>query len=231
MAVIDSMRRAGQILSLAIMLLVAASPGRAGQQCPPANFAVPKRTVALATAVATAVIRNDRSRGEITAAAGRQGVPSMMFNTGLTLSDTAIRLTPTVWRVDLGGGRSCLGVGKVEARWEIAEIVVDIAREYRPDTCQYQVVRRHEEQHVALTQAAFLAYVPKMQASLEDAVARVPTLVTDDDPKRAARHLTDDLMRALQPVFGGYERERNARNAAIDTLESYRALTAKCKAW
>lgn len=212
-------------------LLLPFASAWAGEACPPARTEVPPRTFSLSTSIAAPVYHNDRRRSAITNSAGRQGVAERVFNTGLTRSATEFRVTPTIWSKRLGDGRLCVGIGKVEARWHMPEVRVDIASEYPPGSCQYRVVKEHEDEHVALNRQALQTFIPRMDSRLQDAVARFTPFMTDASPQQAADEAVRRLMSAARPVLDAFERERSTLNAAIDTPQNYRLVSSRCDGW
>ncbi|MBI2236894.1 MAG: hypothetical protein HYU60_08115 [Magnetospirillum sp.] len=214
---------------MAILLL--ATPAVAAERCPPPGMTPPSREVTLTVAAAPVQYRNDRSRAEITVLAGRHDVPLHVSNTGLTRHRTEFRVSPHLWWVELGNGRRCVGVGKVEARWAISETTVDVASEYPPGSCQYRVVREHEEEHVTLTRNAFDRMVPRMKGRLDALVGRLEPFVTDAGSDAAGNQLLQSLMDGVRPILDQQERLRHELNMAIDTPESYRRTSARCPDW
>ncbi|MGE5504083.1 MAG: hypothetical protein ACM31L_06635 [Actinomycetota bacterium] len=217
-------------LAAALVLLL---PGLAAgaDGCPPAGTQAPRPTLELTGGSVETAWHNEVPKAGITRMAGREPANEGLFNTGLTRTGTQLRINPEIWWVELGQGRTCLGLGRVTATWRIEQMDVDIAAEYPPGSCQYKVVREHEGEHVVLTRQTFDAFVPEMRARLGEAVARTAPLVTTEDPDTAGHRLVDRLMAEARPVLDAYDRERARVNAAIDTTESYRRSSARCPEW
>ncbi|TAN58829.1 MAG: hypothetical protein EPN20_15910 [Magnetospirillum sp.] len=192
---------------------------------------MPEPALTLSTGIATPIYSGERDRAHITALAGREGVGAARFNTGLTRSRAEVRITPQIWEVALGGGRRCIGLGRVEAHWRLDELLVDIASEYPPGGCNYRIIREHEDEHVAFARDAYLTWTPRIEATLRDAVMRVKPIVTTGDAKQVANDITARLMRALQPAIDGFRAELRSRNASIDTTANYRLVNSRCPKW
>jgi hypothetical protein len=216
--------------AVVILVLVLLPAWAAAETCPPPGVDVPEPSVELSTGVADTVWHNDASRRDITDMAGNAPAEGM-YDTGLTRTGTQLRLNPEVWWVELGDGRSCLGLGRVEADWRMEQVEVDIAAEYAPGSCQYRVVHDHESQHVALTRRTFDAHFPRMRARLAEAVRAVRPRIVAGEPEVAGRALSEQLMAVARPVLEAYDRERARVNAAIDTPENYRRTSALCDTW
>lgn len=182
------------------------------------------------TGIAEPIWRNDRTRRELSALAGVGTGLKGFQHSGLTQSRTELRITPSYRWATYPDGRACMMLTRVEASWRIVGITVDIARQYSPGTCQYDVVRDHEAQHVAIARAVYHDWIPKIQARLTDTAKNVaPILVSD--PNRAAGQMTARVMESVQIVQDAYHADLKARQAVIDTAQNYRAESAKCSKW
>lgn len=213
--------------SLSVLLLIIASPVWA-EECPPARAFVPDKVVTLSTGVGDTVYTGERSRNVISALSGKGGG---MTTLGLTQNSTEVRIIPQVWSFNLGGGRYCAGLGRVEASWRITKLFVDIASEYPPGGCNYRVIRDHENQHVAFAHAAFQDWAPRIKSALQNAAAGIGPRITKAGPAQTAKEIEGQLMAALRPAFDGFAADLKARNAAIDTMENYHRTATLCPKW
>lgn len=205
--------------------------GAGAETCPPTHASVLRPTVVLSTGIAPAIYSNDLDRAHITALAGRDAAHSGRFNTGLTRNRTEVKIVPHLWLVDLGRGRHCVGLGRVEAEWKISSVLVDIASEYRPGGCNYRVILQHEDEHVAFAHQSYRTWTPRIEATLRDAVARVKPSIASGNPRQIAYAVTARLMQALQPAFDGFRAELRSENASIDTPANYRLVNGRCPKW
>ena len=221
---IETLRRIGG----AIVLCLCVAPAFGAETCPPAGVFVPQKQVTLSTGVGDTVYTAERSRKVITAVS-HAGAGLTTF--GLTQDVTEIRILPQIWTVNLGGGRYCVGLGRVEASWRITRLFVDIASEYPPGGCNYRVIREHEGLHVAFAHDTFREWTPRIEQALRDAAERIAPQVTATDPARVRAEMEGQLKAALQPAFNGFRADLSARNASIDTPENYRKTLAQCPRW
>ncbi|CAA7616899.1 hypothetical protein [Magnetospirillum sp. SS-4] len=218
-------------LSLAGPLLLAATPVLAASCPPPAGAPPPEIRVSLSTGVAAPVYSGELSLARIAALAGNPRLGRGSFITGLTRSSTKVAITPQIWQVDMGGGRRCVGLGRVEATWRLDPIRVDIASKYPPGGCNYRVIRAHEDEHVAIARRTFQDWTPRLEKALADSARAILPLATGADGAAAVRQLTGRLMQGLQPVLDAYEADLNARDGAIDTEANYHRLNRLCPTW
>ncbi|CAA7623488.1 conserved exported hypothetical protein [Candidatus Terasakiella magnetica] len=213
------------------LLLILVGGQALAAQCPPPAMPLSLKVSTLATAMAPPSVENTRSKAEITALSGRSPMAGGPVTLGLTRSTTEVQITPSVWDVDLGDGRHCVGLTRVDATWRIAVLSVDISAEYAPGTCHYRVVREHEEEHVTIARAVFQAWAPRMEAALHQSAERIAPEVSGGGGKAFAKQVIDRIMADLQPMMAAYRADLVSRNAAIDTPASYRATGARCRNW
>jgi len=201
------------------------------QACPPAGAYVPARAVTFSTWVADPTYSSGENRARITALSGLTRPDSKEFTTGLTRTTTNLELRVQGWQIDLGQGRRCMGLARVEGVWKITEIKVDIAREYPPGGCQYRVIRTHEDEHVAISRDAFRHWTPQAETVLRNAAARMAPRITTLSPDAMTAEFKDQLTAAMKPTFEAFAAELRTRNAAIDTPGNYRRVNGQCPSW
>lgn len=197
--------------------------------CPPPGFPAQAPTIGLTTQLAEPQLFNEVDRRGLTAQAGNS-LKGDKLEAGLTRTETEFRLVPTVTWIAMPGERHCLALARIEASWIQTKVRVDVAREYKPGSCQYREVKAHEMEHVRLTRERFQAQVPRLELALRQLLADTPPMVVTD-PEQAANRLTERLMARLQPLLAEFKAETGRANAAIDTPESYRAVSARCENW
>ncbi|MBY0431083.1 MAG: hypothetical protein K2Q10_07790, partial [Rhodospirillales bacterium] len=125
-------------------------------------------------------------------------------------------------------GSTCLWLAKVDATLSIAEHTVYVAREYNLDSCEYNTIMDHENEHIRVNLAIFQEYAPRLDRELKVAVSRLNPIVAQ---RANASYATNMLNRAIKPILDEMERERAKRQAVLDTPENYRRTQAMCKRW
>lgn len=216
---------------LAAALLLALTPAAEARTCPPATPNPPETRVSLSTGISTPIYSGELNLRQIAALAGNPALGRGSFITGLTRSTTSVVITPQLWELDMGGGRRCVGLGRVEATWRLERILVNIASEYPPGACNYRIIREHEDEHVAIARKTFQDWAPRMEKALAEATRTMGPSVMAAPAATVARQTTDRLMQALRPVLAAYEADLNRRDGAIDTEVNYRRLNRLCPTW
>lgn len=201
------------------------------QSCPPAGARIPERSLTVSVNSVDTIYSNEHDKAGLSRLAGGTPIYAGLFHTGLTRSRVEAAVIPQLWMVDLGGGKHCFGLGRVEASWRIAELLIDIARDYRPGGCNYRVVRDHEDEHAGFTREFHRQWAPRIESVLRAEIARMEPEITTDDMKLVAQRTTDRLMAAIGPTVETFKAELRTRNAAIDTIANYRLVNGRCTGW
>lgn len=127
------------------------------------------------------------------------------------------------------GDRWCVAPTTIEVTVHYPDTTVFIARRFEPGTCQYRVVRAHEDEHVRINRTALEAATGPIREAVR---------ATADgwgwrhgEPETLRQAFQEEMRAALDGPLGDMRERRRQGNAEIDTLASYRALTAQCPDW
>lgn len=198
-------------------------------QCPVPGMRQEPAQVNFVAIPAEPVIRHDRKRAEMTAS-----VAASMGNaekSGLTTIHTRLELIPSFQYLKMADGRTCVVMAEVKATWRITDMVIDIASEYEKGSCQYREVLTHESEHARFNREAFRDYAPRMEAHLKVAARDIRPVAAEGEPQHAMTAMTERLTQAGREVQSSYQAATAARHGAIDTQESYAAVTRRCPRW
>jgi hypothetical protein len=218
--------RQGAIVMTALLAL--AAPGWAAT-CPPSGTEIAQPPVHLATELPTPTYANNRNRKQL--AAIGHGNTLDPHHAGLTQTRTAFAVKPSLRFFRLSDGKICAQVTEIEASWRATQLHVDIAAEYRIGTCPYREVWEHEDQHVQIAKTQFAITEQKLRSRLAVQAGAVRPFIISGTPDQAARDVAARMMAAMQPVLDAYRVDSERANAAIDTQENYRRVTARCADW
>lgn len=175
--------------------------------------------------------RHDLTRSQIGARSGYGHVTSDRRHAGLTQTRTNFSIKPTLSFRRLADGSLCASLNQVEMSWRMVQFRVDIAAEYRRGSCPYEEILRHENQHVAIHQRAFAMAERSLRQELGEAARRFPPFTLRGSTQQAASEVAARLMAQAKPILERYERDTQRENAAIDTPENYRRVSARCRDW
>jgi hypothetical protein len=131
---------------------------------------------------------------------------------------------------NIGRNRFCARIDTLKIKIVFNDLRVYVARDYPRGSCQYAAIIAHEHEHVdifrtvlnkyrAIIERRSLAFVSNMKPGLgltqEEAYQKVI---------RQIDHLWDELEQDMS-------REMAAKNATIDSPESYKQLSRQCRNW
>lgn len=135
--------------------------------------------------------------------------------------------------IQQNGITACVQIGrmKIDIGYDTLDVYID--KKYKPRTCEYEVVKEHENYHVRVSQEAMSFFKPDIEDALRKAVARVkPVEVrSQKEAERVFQQQFNQVMREVQPLIDHINKKIAEKNYEIDTPESYRETTALCKNW
>ena len=110
---------------------------------------------------------------------------------------------------------------------------VYIDKKYAPGSCEYEVVKEHENYHVRVSQEAMSFFRPDVDRALKTALQHIqPIYVHSQDEAQAAfQRQFQQVIRELQPTIDHINKKIAEKNYIIDTPESYAETTALCRHW
>ena len=172
-----------------------------------------------------------KSRSEFLNASQHQVSPNTL---GLTVSNLTISggVVPRFERLDK---QICVGIDTLNFKmgYERGNLKVFIDKKYAPGSCEYEVIREHENYHVAVAQQAMLFFKPDIEKKIHTVVGKLRPKVVRSE-KEAAKVVQEQfgyVMTELSPLINHINSVIAEKNAKIDTPESYTQTTALCKNW
>lgn len=111
----------------------------------------------------------------------------------------------------------------------ITTIQIAVDARYYPNSCNYQAILDHENQHVAIARAAVAAHAGEVRAAVEMAVQQsLPSLAFTAN---AAEVLKARIEQAVVSGLNGVQQEMASRNAELDSPQSYQMTQSLCPSW
>lgn len=203
--------------------LVAVQPANAAR-CPSPREAGITPSIQVTPVSPTPRYRYDVSRNQLTAMHSQTNNGSRHGTVlGLTVpGNMGIPATAYQYASVKANGLTCYYVKSFNAPFKLTSIEVYIASEYRQGTCQAQVITTHENEHVRVYQAALQKYAPVMR---EELARQASTAYTNPGQLQAA------MQGAMSSVFQQFLSDARRGNAMIDTQDSYKRTSQRCKQW
>lgn len=127
----------------------------------------------------------------------------------------------------MGDGTFCAHPRSITVTFGIQQHVVLIARELPPNSCIHAEVMAHEMRHVAVDQALVKEFAPIVRRRLEEMLAQLgPVRARSQD--QALGYIRRPVEAALKGTLQEFGRERDSRQALVDTREEYERVSRSC---
>lgn len=151
---------------------------------------------------------------------------------GLTVSHMNIKGEATP-NVEVEGDKMCVSLKTLNLKMENDILTVYIDKKYKPNSCEYKVIKAHENYHVAVAQQAMIFFKPDVEAEVQKALKKVkPRIITDPAERdKVLKEQFTQVMNDLKPLIDHINKTTAKKNYQIDTPESYAKTKALCKNW
>lgn len=155
---------------------------------------------------------------------------------GLTVADLSISISgKTQPKIERQGKQICVSLDTLAFKmgYEKGGLKVYIDKKYKPGSCEYEVIREHENYHVAVAQQAMLFFKPDIEAKIHEIISNMrPQIVTSEkEIDKVIQEQTKHVITELTPLLTHINQTIAKKNAQIDTPESYEKTQALCKNW
>lgn len=164
----------------------------------------------------------------------RKAPQKMSPNTlGMTVSKLGITGSAEPRITQTGAHSVCVQVQdlKLTLGYDVLDVYID--KKYKPGSCEYEVVKEHENYHVRVSQEAMKFFKPDVEKELKKAVAKLKpvTVASSAEAQSAFNQQFQQVIQDLQPLITHINAKIAEKNYIIDTPESYAATTKLCKNW
>ena len=154
------------------------------------------------------------------------GAAALGLTGGTLASQTDLRLS----LVERPSGAVCGTVIAATVTLGIEHLMVSVARDYPGGSCEYEVIVRHEAQHVDIHYRTLDEYAPRIERELARAVKARPVAMGFDSAELRETFTRRTDVTQL-PSFKAMLQTLSKRHGEIDTPESYRRARAECSNW
>jgi len=164
----------------------------------------------------------------------RKAPVKMSPNTlGMTVSSLGIQgnATPEVQYVAQNSYCVQIKDMRLTLGYDVIDVYID--KKYHPGSCEYEVVKEHENYHVRVSQEAMMFFKSDIETALKKALSKLkPVYVSSErDAQQSFERQFNQVMAELNPLIVHINKKIAEKNYVIDTPESYRATTALCPHW
>lgn len=129
--------------------------------------------------------------------------------------------------------RACIGIKEVIFYIGVPEFNVYIDRKYKPGTCEYKVVKEHENYHVEVYRQGVKFFQSDIERELKKALNKQkPRYVhSQKEAERVLNEQFKQIFKDVEPLVTHINKKLKEKNEAIDTPESYKATQELCNNW
>lgn len=151
---------------------------------------------------------------------------------GLTVASLGVKMSGKP-RINQNSHQVCVNLKEVtfDIGYDIIDVYID--RKYKPGSCEYRVVKDHENYHVAVHREAMKFFKNDIERALRQSVKKmVPVSVTSQaEAERVINRQFEQAQKDIAPLLKHINKKIKEKNAEIDTPQSYAKATALCKNW
>jgi len=127
-------------------------------------------------------------------------------------------------------GASCAVVESVRIL-PMKEVTVYVAREYTVGSCNFDAVRRHEDEHVAIARRLVSEYRPRLLRAVTGLRLQSPGFATQAIEENAStRMIASEVLSAVQGVIDELQQAMRDANRLLDQRDTGKTLS-KCSSW
>jgi len=219
------------LVSFGLFALVTVAPFSVwAMACPVA----PRPNVSIQVLDPAASIKTHKSLKQINASATGQGLVHKGSRAlGTTQSEVEASMNMNfVGQKQIRGQQHifCLNTKFVKARFGHSKLIVNLPREYRRGSCQYNVVHRHEMAHVDVNRQGVRKYAAILKSELERELQRIGTLQVKT-MGRGTQVFEKRLKAVVVAVTNRFNSEVKRFHGKIDAPGSSYAADGACKSW
>ena len=152
---------------------------------------------------------------------------------GLTTARLKTEIQASNFVQQINSSTVCLGLKKLKITLSFPEINVYIDKKYRPGTCQYRVIREHENYHVRVHQEGLKFFAKKIKEGFTVAANKILPIQLSDpqEGKTAFESMIQTIQNDVSPLLNYVEKRMEEENLVIDTKTSYENEAKKCPSW
>lgn len=223
--------RETMLLAIVSGLCLAASPSRAEPGCPSDQGTA---SVSVSVMQGGVTVNNGYSRNDLQRIKQKKtggAAPSGLWHLlGLTVTEFRLNMRVNVRVYQINENRFCALAESLNVSVGYPDFTVYIDRKYRRGSCEYRMIRTHEDEHVDIYRDNLMRYAPLLRKELTDAVQALgPLYAASAD--RGAEQAQAFLQAKIKPLIDNMQRTADDLNAAIDTRQSYESIQGRCGNW
>ena len=152
---------------------------------------------------------------------------------GLTVSELKQNISGDVDLISQPDGTFCVVLKTVDAYVGFPRVDVYIDKKYKPGSCNYKVIREHENYHVRVQREGLDFFTPKIRQAIQIASKKIKTdqVFSESQAKSVAQSMFTRIQNDIKPTMDFVKKRLKEENMVIDTQASYEEESKKCPKW
>lgn len=175
---------------------------------------------------------NSKNNQQITAIAGRYGIVERgLFASGLATVNVNWEISINTLGKIMGDYDICVVPTSINVHIGFADPTIYISNQLEKNTCEYNVVKRHEQTHQQINKAALDYFLPLFQDAIRKIVANVkPHHVAHiSEIDDATSKLTKTYNQKIAPLIEVFKNELLIEQGKLDNHNNYQFESKLCK--
>lgn len=152
---------------------------------------------------------------------------------GLTVSDLKRQTSADTQILSNNRNNFCVYIDQLNVDVGYPKIDVYIDKKYQPGSCNYNVIKEHENYHVRVQQEGLKFFAPKIKQAYQIALNKIKPqfAYTQNDARMIAENMIKRIEKDVDPLMEYVQQRLREENAVIDTDEAYIKDAKKCRKW
>lgn len=204
-------------------------PAIAKAVCPD-NFPAPE--IELYSSYGNLTYIFDKDNQQITELANKFGIMEQgLFAAGLSTINVNMDITLKTIGDIIGEYDFCVYPKTVQLSVYFSSPAIYISNQLEPDTCEYNVVLRHEQTHQQINKNALDYFLPLFRKAAAEISASLPPInvKTLSDIDKASEQLTQDYQNKLNPLLDLFKQQLLTEQLKLDNQTNYLHENKLCR--
>lgn len=166
-----------------------------------------------------------KSKQELTSIGQKYGnLEQGLFASGLSTIDINWELAvDTISTIAGSDDTICVVPSKVDLYIGYEDPVIYISKDLEIDSCQYNMVLRHEQTHQQINKTALEYFIPHIKTLVEQIIKDIKPVEVDSIRRIAPMNeqITSDYINKIQPLVEYFKQEVKSEQLKLDNLDNY----------
>jgi len=152
---------------------------------------------------------------------------------GLTVTDLQRKASGDNQIQSTKDGGFCVMLQQLNVDIGFPKVDIYIDKKYKPGTCNYNVIKEHENYHARVQQEGLKFFSKKIKEAYQIALSKIKPVETYSKAgaQDAASRMIKQIEQDVAPLMEYVQKRLKEENMVIDTQASYEAESKKCPKW